>query len=57
MKVKYVRKRTGRVVPYDSRFIARAIHLAAASAGDYDEEAAAQAVMENTQQLRRRVHL
>ena len=42
VRVKYVRKRTGKVVPYDSRFIERAIRLAAVSAGDYHEEAVEQ---------------
>ena len=37
MNVQYVKKRTGRVVPYDRRFIERAIQLAANSAGEYEE--------------------
>lgn len=37
MNIRNVKKRTGKVVPYDSRFIARAIQLAANSAGEYDE--------------------
>ncbi len=38
MRIKYVTKRTGKTVPYDGRFIARAVRLAAVSAGDYDEQ-------------------
>lgn len=37
VNVKFVRKRTGKVVAYDRRFIERAIQLAANSAGEYEE--------------------
>ena len=33
-----VRKRSGKVVPFDAGFIARAISLASAAAGEHDEE-------------------
>ena len=36
-----VRKRSGKVVPFDADFITRAISLAAAAAGEHDEEEAA----------------
>ena len=35
-----VRKRSGKVVPFDPGFISRAVSLAAAAAGEHDEEAA-----------------
>ena len=38
MRIKYVTKRTGKTVAYDGRYIARAVRLAAVSAGDYDED-------------------
>ena len=34
-----VRKRSGKVVPFDAEFIFRAIALASAAAGEHDEEA------------------
>lgn len=33
-----VRKRSGKVVPFDAEFIARAIELAAAAVGEHDDE-------------------
>ena len=33
-----VRKRSGKVVPFDAGFIARAISLASAAAGEHDEQ-------------------
>ena len=44
MRVKYVKKRTGKVVPYDGRFIERAIRLAAVSAGNYEESVVTDAI-------------
>ena len=34
-----VRKRSGKIVPFDAAFIARAVTLAAAAAGEHDEQA------------------
>ena len=34
-----VRKRSGKVVPFDADFISRAIALASAAAGEHDEDA------------------
>ena len=44
VRVKYVKKRTGKVVPYDGRFIERAIRLAAVSAGNYEESVVTDAI-------------
>ena len=49
-----VRKRSGKVVPFDPGFISRAISLAAAAAGEHDEEAAARITEAVTEKLRAR---
>ena len=50
-----VRKRSGKVVPFNAEFISRAISLASAAAGEHDEEEIAsitQAVTEKLQALK-----
>ncbi len=47
----YVRKRNGAVVPFDKEFISRAISLAAAAAGEHDDEAVARTTEAIAQKL------
>lgn len=54
MNIRNVKKRTGKVVPYDSQFIARAIQLAANSAGEYDEAYVASTLKRIEEQLAQR---
>lgn len=49
-----VRKRSGRVVPFDAGFIARAISLAAAAAGEQDEQEIAKLTQAVTERLQER---
>lgn len=46
-----VRKRSGKVVPFDANFISRAISLASAAAGEHDEEAIERITQAVTQKL------
>ena len=53
-----VRKRSGKVVPFNAEFISRAISLASAAAGEHDEEEIAsitQAVTEKLQALKEEI--
>ncbi|HIU30869.1 MAG TPA: ribonucleoside-triphosphate reductase, adenosylcobalamin-dependent [Candidatus Caccousia avistercoris] len=47
----YVRKRNGAVVPFEKEFISRAISLAAAAAGEHDDEAVARTTEAIVQKL------
>ena len=47
-----VRKRSGKVVPFNADFISRAVSLASAAAGEHDEEAIAQITAAVTEKLK-----
>ena len=49
-----VRKRSGKVVPFDAGFIARAVTLASAAAGEHDEEAVEAVTRSVTEKLEAR---
>ena len=49
-----VRKRSGKVVPFDANFISRAISLASAAAGEHDEEEIAHITQAVTEKLKAR---
>ena len=49
-----VRKRSGKVVPFDPGFISRAISLASAAAGEHDEEEIRQITSQVTEKLKKR---
>lgn len=49
-----VRKRSGKVVPFDAGFISRAISLASAAAGEHDEEEIRQITSQVTEKLKKR---
>ena len=49
-----VRKRSGKVVPFDAEFISRAISLASAAAGEHDEEEIAHITQAVTDKLKAR---
>ena len=49
-----VRKRSGKVVPFDANFISRAISLASAAAGEHDEEAISEITQAVTEKLKAR---
>ena len=51
-----VRKRSGKVVPFDANFISRAISLASAAAGEHDEEEIAH-INEELRPLRKQLRL
>ena len=48
-----VRKRSGKVVPFNADFISRAVSLASAAAGEHDEEAIAQITAAVTEKLKK----
>ena len=50
-----VRKRSGKVVPFDANFISRAISLASAAAGEHDEEEIAHITQAVTEKLKARL--
>ena len=49
-----VRKRSGKVVPFDAGFISRAVSLAAAAAGEHSEEGIERITAAVTEKLRAR---
>ena len=49
-----VRKRSGKVVPFDAEFISRAVSLASAAAGEHDEDTIADVTQAVTEKLKAR---